>query len=94
MMAKRTTTTTDDTPQEPAPADDGTAVTSPVEETPVERAVRLGQGDEINPLIPTGQTPEQTAAAMPGPASNEELHKGGIKHAQALGDQLDPDHNA
>lgn len=43
-------------------------------ETPIQRAERLGQGDVINPAVPTGQTPEQMSDEIPPHNSNEQLH--------------------
>jgi hypothetical protein len=57
-------------------------------ETPVERARRLGQGDDVNPNIPTGQTPEQTAEGLPPHNSNEELRIAGTKRGEADDDAL------
>jgi hypothetical protein len=52
-------------------------------ETPIERAQRLGQGDIVNPSIPTGQTPEQVASELPEPNSNEELRIAASKREAA-----------
>lgn len=52
-------------------------------ETPVERARRLGQGDDVDPSIPTGQTPQQIADSLPAHDSNEELRIAGGKRGEA-----------
>lgn len=52
-------------------------------EDPRDRARRLGQGDDIDPSIPTNQTPEQLATDIPAANSNEELRIAGDKRAVA-----------
>jgi hypothetical protein len=51
------------------------------DETPVERAQRLGQGADVDPGVPTGQTPEDIARSTPASNSNEELRIAGAKRA-------------
>jgi hypothetical protein len=53
-------------------------------ETPVERAQRLGQGDEINPAVPTGQTSEDVARSIPAHDSNEELRIAASKRGEGI----------
>lgn len=43
------------------------------DETPVERAQRLGQGADVDGSVPTGQTPDDIARSTPAANSNEEL---------------------
>lgn len=43
------------------------------DETPVERAERLGQGADVDASVPTGQTPDDIARSTPSGNSNEEL---------------------
>jgi len=54
-------------------------------ETPIDRAIRHGQGDVINPSVPTGQTPEQMRDELVEPDSNDELHIAARKRADADG---------
>jgi hypothetical protein len=49
----------------------------------VELATELGQGDIVNPNIPTGQTSEQIASEIPAPDSNLELSRAAQKRAGA-----------
>jgi len=49
------------------------------EETPVERAERLGQASDVDASVPTGQTPEDVVRSMPAANSNEELRIAGDK---------------
>lgn len=49
-------------------------------ETPVQRAQRLGQGDEINPAVVT----QQTAETIPAHDSNEELRIAGAKRGEGV----------
>jgi hypothetical protein len=51
------------------------------------RAPRLGQGDIVNPAVPTGQTPEQMASEIPAHNSNEELRRAAEKRSAADADQ-------
>jgi hypothetical protein len=49
----------------------------------VELATKLGQGDIVNPNVPTGQTPEQIASEIPAPDSNLELRRAAEKRADS-----------
>jgi hypothetical protein len=49
----------------------------------VELATKLGQGDVVNPDVPTGQTTEQIASEIPAPDSNLELRRAAEKRAGA-----------
>jgi hypothetical protein len=49
----------------------------------VELATELGQGDVVNPNVPTGQTTEQIASEIPAPDSNLELRRAAEKRAGA-----------
>jgi hypothetical protein len=49
----------------------------------VELATALGQGDVVNPNVPTGQTTEQIASEIPAPDSNLELRRAADKRAGA-----------
>lgn len=53
-------------------------------ETPVERAQRLGQGDDVNPAVVTGQTPEDVAERIPAHDSNEELRIAAAKRGEGV----------
>lgn len=57
-------------------------------EDPRDRAIRLGQGDVVNPGVPTGQNPEQMRAELIEHDSNEQLRIAGEKRAEA--EQRDP----
>lgn len=54
-----------------------------IDPTPVERAVAKGQRDVIDPQVATGQTPNQIAAELVPPDSNDELRKAADKRANA-----------
>lgn len=65
------------------PADASASATDT--ETPIQRAIRQGQGDVVNPAIPTGQTPEQMRDELVAPDSNEQLHIAARKREAADG---------
>lgn len=52
-------------------------------EDPRDRAVRLGQGDVVNPGVPTGQNPDQMRDELIPHDSNEQLRIAADKRAAA-----------
>lgn len=65
----------------PVPAPDGVDQHN---EDPRARAERLGQGDVVNPGVPTGQTPEQMRDELIPNDSNEQFRIAGDKREEAL----------
>lgn len=68
----------------PVPAPDGQTVDQHNED-PRDRAIRLGQGDVVNPAVPTGQTPEQMRDELIEHDSNEQLRFAAEKRGDAIG---------
>jgi hypothetical protein len=64
----------------PVPAPDGVDQHN---EDPRARAERLGQGDVVNPGVPTGQTPEQMRDELIPDDSNEQFRIAADKRADA-----------
>lgn len=57
----------------PKPAKPESTAADQHNEDPRDRAIRLGQGDVVNPGVPTGQTPEQMRDELIPADSNEQL---------------------
>jgi hypothetical protein len=64
----------------PVPAPDGVDQHN---EDPRDRAIRLGQGDVVDPAVATGQNPEQMRDELVRADSNEQLRIAAEKRAAA-----------